>query len=94
MKRRLNDRERQRLADEHWSWIYMIIEHSAYGIVIGVLFAWLLMQYDVNRIGTMIANSEHRLSFTLLLMFGFAVTFGMVTAGAAIWFRAVTSDDD
>ncbi len=94
MKRRLSEQQRQRLMAEHWSWIRMIAEQSVFGIIIGVLIAWLLIQYDVNRIGTMIAASDRAVGFTLLFTFGFAVTFGMVTAGTAIWWRAVTEDDE
>lgn len=72
----------------------MIAEHSAYGIFIGILCAWLIMQYDINRIGTMIANSDDRFVFTFLLMSGFAVTFAMVAVGTAIWMRAVHEEDE
>lgn len=89
----MSEQERQRLANEHWSWIRMIIEQTVFGIIIGCLLAWLVIQYDINRIGTMISHSQHSFGFTALLMFGFAVTGGMATAGAAIWFRAMSDED-
>ena len=93
-KRPVSERERQRLVKEHWSWIGMIIEHTAYGIIVGALLVLLLMQFDVSGIGTMIANSEQGLGVTALLMISFGLTFGMVGAGIAIWLRAKVGDDE
>jgi len=94
MKRHKNPQERARLAREHRSWMVMIVEQSVLGMIIGALIAYLVMQADVNRIGTMIAHSNNRLTFTALFLLGFAFTFGMVTAGLAIWWRAVMSEED
>ncbi len=88
------ERKRKQIADQHWSWIRMIIEQAAYGIVIGLVCVWLLLFYDINRIGTMIAHSEHRIGFVVLLVSGFSVTFGMAMAGTAIWLRAISRDDE
>ena len=94
MKRHINQSERERLANEHRSWMVMIVEQSVLGMIIGTLVAGLIMQFDVNRIGTMIANSSDRFAFTALFMIGFAITFGMVAAGLAIWWRAVMTEED
>ena len=93
MDRRMTDHERRRKAKEHWSWIGMIIEHIAYGFIAGALIVWLLIQYDVYGIGTMIANSEQRIGVTALLMFAVGHTLGMISAGVAIWLRALSRDE-
>lgn len=92
-QRPLSQRERDRIATQHRSWISMIIIQSAVGIVIGTLLALAVMHYDINRIGTMIAGSKDGLAYAALFIFGFATLFGMVVSGTAIWLRAVSGDE-
>ncbi len=88
MSRKLSDRERQEIADEHWSWIRMIITHAGIGMVLGALTGFLIIYYDVNRLGTMIAKSEYGTGYALLLMFSFGAFFGSIASGISIWMRA------
>ncbi len=89
----MNDREKNKAYDEHWSWIRMIVVQSLLGSAMGAFTGWLIIHHDIHRIGTMIEKSEHWFGFAVLLMFGFATLFGMVAGGAAIWFRAAWGEE-
>jgi hypothetical protein len=61
---------------------------TGFGMAIGALIGFLIIHYDIRRIGTMIGKSDYWLGYSFLLMFGFATICGMVAGGAAIWIRA------
>lgn len=88
------EKKRQQMRDEHWSWIGTIVTHALGGVILGGIVAFLIIRYDINRIGSMLAHSENRFGFTLLLFAGFASLFGMVASGTAIWFRSLEGKDD
>lgn len=89
MARKYSRREKQKIAEDHWSWIWMIVIHTGGGMSLGALTGFLIIHHDIKRIGTMIGKSEYWFGYTFLLMFGFATLFGMIASGAAIWIRAV-----
>lgn len=92
-QRPLTQAEREELRAEHRSWIRYIFLSALDGIALGALVAVVLIQFDVNGIGQLLANSAHPWGFALMLIVGFAHTFGMVVSGLAIWWRAVGKQD-
>ena len=88
MKPKMSEQKRREIEKEHWSWLKMIMLHSALGMGMCALIGYLIIHYDMRRIGTMIGKSEYWFGYTFLLMWGFASIFGMIAAGFAIWTRA------
>ncbi|MFD0916439.1 hypothetical protein ACFQ14_08475 [Pseudahrensia aquimaris] len=87
-QRKMSERQRAALRDEHWSWLRMIMVQTAWGGAIGILIGYLIIHHDVRRIGTMIEKSDQWLLFTFLLLFSFASLIGSIAGGIAIWLRA------
>lgn len=90
----MTEQEKQRLRDQHWSWLKMIGTQTAFGMAMGAWIGILIIYYDVRRIGSMIAGSDHWFGFGFLLLFSFATLCGMVAGGAAIWLRAEFERDE
>lgn len=88
MPRKLSDREKERIHQEHWSWIWFIALAALAGMTLGVITVVVLLQFDINGLGTMVARSSDRLIVTALLAGGFASTFGMIAMGIAIMIRS------
>lgn len=84
----MNEREKERLRLQHRDWINTIIFHSVAGFLFGVLAVVAILWLDINGIGTMVANSDKKLTFIALLVAGFGSTFGMAVSGTAIWLKA------
>ena len=87
-QRKLTDNERAELRNEHWSWLCHIMVGAIDGILIGLGVGIAIIAMDINGIGSMLAASDSRTGFTWLLLAGLAQTFGMVSAGLAVWIRA------
>ena len=94
VQQKLSEQEKQRLHAQHWRWIKMIIMAAFIGAAIGVLTIWLILHFDMNGLGTLIARSSRRLAVTALLTAGFASTFGMVAMGVAIMVKSATPRRD
>lgn len=92
-QRPLTPAEREELQAEHRSWIRYIFLSALDGMALGALVAVVLIQFDVNGIGQLLANSAHPWGFKAMLIVGFAHTFGMVVTGLAIWWRATGNQD-
>lgn len=89
----MTQREKDRLHDQHWSWLWTIIVNTGFGMILGVFVAVAILYFDMNRIGTMIEASRYRFGYTFLFLFGFASLFGMIASGTAIWFRATMEEE-
>ena len=91
-QRRLTESERAGVTAQHWSWIRFILISALDGMALGALVAIAIIKLDLHGVGTMLANSNHQIGYTLLLIGSFAHTFGMVVCGSAIWLRATEED--
>ncbi len=58
--------------------------HAALGVMIGFMLAGALIAFDVAGLGTLIAQAKNPITASILLCFGFAVTFGSAVMGGAI----------
>lgn len=58
--------------------------HAILGVLVGFALAGALIAFDVAGLGTLIAKAEDPITATILLFFGFAVTFGSAVMGGAI----------
>jgi len=84
----MTEQEKERLRLQHKDWINTIIFHSAAGFLFGALAVVAILWLDINGIGSMVANSDRKIAFVVLLVAGFGSTFGMAVSGTAIWFKA------
>lgn len=62
-----------------------LARHALIGIAIGWSILAALLWFDVARLCELWLASEHRLATLLLAMGGFAVTFGSLSMGTAIF---------
>lgn len=62
-----------------------LARHALVGILVGWTFLGALLWFDVGRLAELWLASEHRLLPLLLAMAGFAVTFGSLAMGTAIF---------
>ncbi len=92
--RKLTEREKAALRSQHDDWLRYIVVSAFDGMAIGTAIALALIWFDINGIGSLLANSQHKTGYTLLLVGGLAHTFGMVVAGTAIWLRAVRESEE
>ena len=93
LKRTITDKDRAAVKKQHSDWLKFIALCGLAGITIGALTALLVVRYDINGFGTLLAHSSHRIGFTILLTAGFASTFGMVAMGTGIMIRSQTQED-
>lgn len=85
--------QREKMRAEHWSWLRFIFLAACDGMALGALVAVLAIRFNMNGIGDLLASSDHQAGYTLMLVAGFAHTFGMVVSGCAIWWRATSEQD-
>lgn len=93
-QRKLTETERQKIRHEHSSWLRHIAVGAIDGVLVGMFVGLAIIGFDINGIGSMLANSKHQIGYTLLLLAGLAQTFGMVSAGMAVWLKATQEDED
>jgi len=70
---------------QDWRLVRFLVRHALIGIAIGWNVLGLLVVTDVAGLGTLLAGSEHRLVALLMLLAGFAVTFGGVAMATAVF---------
>ncbi len=88
MKKTVTDKDRDAIKKQHWDWLQFIALCALAGITAGVVTAVIIIQYDINHLGTLLARSHNRAGYTFLLTAGFASTFGMVATGAGVMIRS------
>lgn len=93
-KRELTERERERLKRQHWDWLKFIALCAFIGGTLGVVTVLGVVRFDVNGIGSMIANSPNRLGYTALLTASFASTFAAIAMGIGIMVRSTLPERD
>lgn len=91
-QRIITDKERARLHKQHWDWLKFIALCALAGVTIGALVSLWIVQSDLNGLGGLLARSPNRIGFTVLLVAGFASTFGMVAMGIGITVRSQMQD--
>ena len=69
-----------------------LAQHLVCGVIAGVVFGILVLATDLGHIRTLLEGSSERLSTTVLMFFGLAVTFGSVAMGVGI--MSLGRDDD
>ncbi|BCX17423.1 MAG: hypothetical protein KatS3mg117_1105 [Geminicoccaceae bacterium] len=62
-----------------------LARHALVGILVGWTFLGALLWFDVGRLGELLLASEQPVLTLLLAMAGFAVTFGSLAMGTAIF---------
>lgn len=62
-----------------------LAKNAAIGVLVGWALLGALLWFDVARLGELWLASEHRIATLLLAMAGFAVTFGSLAMGTAIF---------
>ena len=87
-QRKLSEHEKAQIREEHKSWLTFIAMLALGGITLGIVLAAMIIQLDVNGIGSMLSRSPNRIGFTLLFAAGLASTFGMVVMGVGIMIRS------
>ena len=92
--RPLSEAERRAVRAQHWDWVRYILISAADGAALGALIGVLIIRFNFHDIGDMLAASPHATGYTLMLIIGLAHTFGMVSAGTAIWLRATQEEDE
>ena len=75
---------------EHFDWLKLLFLHAGLGALLGVLVAGALLYFDVAGLWRMISKSDHAFGFVLLLVAGFASTFGSLVVGT----RIIMESDD
>ncbi|MEL7429956.1 MAG: hypothetical protein AAFN43_08140 [Pseudomonadota bacterium] len=93
-QRKISEQERVKIREQHKGWLRHMAVGAIDGILVGIVVGLALIGFDINGIGSMLANSKHQLGYTLLLLASLAQTFGMVSAGAAVWLKATQEDED
>lgn len=78
---------------EHQTWLRHIAIGAVDGMLVGMAAGCALIVLDINGIGSMLARSQNQTGYTLLLLMGFAQTFGMVSAGLSVWMKATQEDE-
>lgn len=91
-ERKLTDRDRANIRAEHSNWLRHIAIAAIDGVLIGVFVGIAIIWLDINKIGTMLANTNNQTGYTLMLLGGLAHTFGMVAAGMSIWLKATQEE--
>jgi hypothetical protein len=94
VKRRMSQRERERLQRQHVSWIQFIVKCALGGAAFGVISVWLYLESNFNGLGAMLEHSPNRLGFTALLTFSFAFTFGAIAMAVGIMLRSELENRD
>lgn len=65
--------------------LVFLAKNAAIGVLVGWLLLAALLWLDVARLGELWLASEHRITTLLLAMGGFAVTFGSLAMGTAVF---------
>ncbi|MCS6778151.1 MAG: hypothetical protein NZ555_00420 [Geminicoccaceae bacterium] len=65
--------------------VLFLAKNAAIGVIVGWMLLAALLWFDVARLGELLLASEHGLLTLLLAMAGFAVTFGSLAMGTAIF---------
>jgi len=92
IQKSISEKERQRLHKQHWDWLKFIALCALAGITFGALISLWIINSDLNGFGSLLARSANRIGFTILLVAGFASTFGMVAMGIGITIRSQMQD--
>ncbi len=92
IQKSISEKERQRLHKQHWDWLKFIALCALAGITFGALISLWIINSDLNGFGSLLARSANRVGFTILLVAGFASTFGMVAMGVGITIRSQVQD--
>ena len=74
--------------------IRLLAWNAAFGAVLGMSFAAFLVVWDVAGLGTLLARSDAPVPAFVLLLAGFAITFGSAVCGTAIMSIDDEGDDD
>jgi hypothetical protein len=88
-KAKMTEARRAALNSQHRNWIRHIVVSALVGMALGVIAAAMMLKFDFNGFGTMLASSHHRFGYTALLVIGFAYTASMVSMGIGITLKAV-----
>jgi len=67
--------------------IRMIVVHWGLGMLLGAITAALILVFDVSGIWTLLKQSDIKWAGILMLVVGFAVTFGGVVSATAVMFN-------
>lgn len=65
--------------------VRFLARHALVGVAVGWTLLGAILWLDIARIGELWLASEHRWATLLLAMGGFAVTFGSLAMGTAIF---------
>ncbi len=65
--------------------LVFLAKNAAIGVIVGWMLLGALLWFDVARLGELLLASEHGLLTLLLAMAGFAVTFGSLAMGTAVF---------
>ena len=84
----MTPQHRERLKKQHRDWIIYLILHSMLGILIGAIIGAALIWFNIAGLGQMVQNSSNPMGYALLLISGFAYTFGLLTVGTGVVIRS------
>ena len=76
-----------------WRLTEFIITHTLVGIVAGTLVSVALVWNNIAGLGDLIARSDMGAIAMMLLVFGFALTFGQASVATAVLSKAEERDE-
>jgi hypothetical protein len=76
-----------------WRLTKFIVTHALIGIVAGALASIALVWNNIAGLGDLIARSDMGVIAMILLIFGFALTFGQASVATAVLFKAEERDE-
>lgn len=77
-----------------WRLLKFLRLHLCVGVAAGWTFVGLLFWFDVGGIGSLIASSGVAVLATVMLLIVFAITWGSLSMGTAIFLMPKKKDDD
>ncbi len=76
-----------------WRLTKFLVTHALIGIVAGAVTSFALIWYNIADLGDLIARSDMKIIAVVLLVFGFALTFGQASVATAVLFKAEERDE-
>lgn len=76
-----------------WRLTKFLVTHALIGIFAGAATSFALIWYNIAGLGDLIARSDMKVIAVVLLVFGFALTFGQASVATAVLFKAEERDE-